>query len=97
MVQETQLIEIKKKVKRYRDISILIAIAVHILAMISGITLLVLFSLPFMSLLLFHGTVQALAYLNIYFGTRAYERHLRKKIRSIDNKPVYLKHSNGKI
>ena len=43
-------------------------------------SLLVIYSLPIATLLIFHATLQILAYLHIYFGPRIYEKRLRKKV-----------------
>ena len=70
----------KTKVNRYRDFTLILAVIIHIFAFISGTILLVVYSLPIATLLVFHGTLQILAYLHIYFGPKIYEKQLRKKV-----------------
>ena len=72
--------EISNKVEKYRNFSIIIAVFVHIFAFITGIILLVVFSYPFMTLIIFHGTMQLLSYIHIYFGPKIYEKRLRRKV-----------------
>jgi len=72
--------EISDKVTKYRNFSIIIAVFVHIFAFITGIILLVVFSYSFMSLIIFHGTMQLLSYIHIYFGPKIYEKRLRRKV-----------------
>jgi len=69
----------KAKVNRYRDFTLMLAVIIHIFAFISGIILLVVYSLPIATLLVFHGTLQILAYLHIYFGPKIYEKRLRRR------------------
>ena len=70
----------KMKVNRYRDFTLILAVIIHIFAFMSGTILLVIYSLPIATLLIFHATLQILAYLHIYFGQRIYEKRLRKKV-----------------
>ena len=72
--------EISNKVEKYRNFSIIVAVFVHIFAFITGIILLVVFSYPFMTLIIFHGTMQLLSYIHIYFGPKIYEKRLRRKV-----------------
>ena len=72
--------EISDKVTKYRNFSIIIAVFVHIFAFITGIILLVVFSYSFMTLIIFHGTMQLLSYIHIYFGPKIYEKRLRRKV-----------------
>jgi|TARA_B100001167_G_C16762941_1_gene302511 hypothetical protein len=72
--------EIADKVAKYRNFSIILAVFIHIFAFITGIILLVVFSYPFMTMLIFHGTMQLLSYIHIYFGPKIYEKRLRRKI-----------------
>ena len=72
--------EISDKVTKCRNFSIIIAVFVHIFAFITGIILLVVFSYPFMTLIIFHGTMQLLSYIHIYFGPKIYEKRLRRKV-----------------
>ena len=72
--------EISNKVEKYRNFSIIVAVFVHIFAFITGIILLVVFSYSFMTLIIFHGTMQLLSYIHIYFGPKIYEKRLRRKV-----------------
>ena len=72
--------EISNKVEKYRNFSIIVAVFVHIFAFITGIILLVVFSYSFMTLIIFHGTMQLLSYIHIYFGPKSYEKRLSRKV-----------------
>ncbi len=72
--------EIDDKVTKYRNFSIIVAVFIHLFAFVTGIILLVVFSYPFLTMIVFHGTMQLLSYLHIYFGPKLYEKHLRRKI-----------------
>ena len=72
--------EISNKVEKYRNFSIIVAVFVHLFAFITGIILLVVFSYPFITLIIFHGTMQLLSYIHIYFCQKIYEKRLRRKV-----------------
>jgi membrane protein YdbS with pleckstrin-like domain len=72
--------EISNKVEKYRNFSIIVAVFVHLFAFITGIILLVVFSYPFITLIIFHGTMQILSYIHIYLGPKIYEKRLRRKV-----------------
>ncbi|MFB3043370.1 MAG: hypothetical protein ACE1ZC_03735, partial [Nitrososphaerales archaeon] len=75
-IRESRVGEITKRVKRYQEISIILAILVHFFVFVSGLGLLVLYSLPLTSFILFHVAAQGLAYVNVVFGPRLYKKML---------------------
>ena len=79
-LEEVRRQKISNQVSKYRKFSIILAVLIHIFAFFTGIVLLVVFSYPFTAMLIFHGIMQILAYLNIYYGPKLYERYLRKKV-----------------
>lgn len=79
-LEEVRQQKISNRVSKYRKFSIILAVLIHIFAFFTGIMLLVVFSYPFTTMIIFHGIMQILAYLNIYYGPKLYERYLRKKV-----------------
>ena len=78
-LEELRRQQISDKVSKYRKFSIFLAIIIHVIAFVTGIAMLVILSYSFTTFLVFHATMQILAYLNIYYGPKLYEKQLRKK------------------
>lgn len=79
-LEELRSKQISSKVSQYRKFSVILAVLIHFFALVTGVILLVVFSYSLITMLIFHVTMQMLAYLNIYFGPKLYKKHLRKKI-----------------
>ena len=78
-LEELRRQQISDKVSKYRKFSIFLAIIIHVIAFVTEIVMLVILSYSFTTFLVFHATMQILAYLNIYYGPKLYEKQLRKK------------------
>ena len=87
-LEELRRQQISDKVSKYRKFAIFLAIIIHVIAFVTGIILLVILSYSFTTFLVFHATMQILAYLNIYYGPKLYEKRLRKK--AIEPDPLML-------
>ena len=87
-LEELRRQQISDKVSKYRKFAIFLAIIIHVIAFVTGIILLVILSYSFTTFLVFHATMQILAYLNIYYGPKLYEKRLRKKV--IEPDPLML-------
>ena len=66
----------------------ILAVIIHVIAFITGIVMLVVLSYSFTTMLVFHASMQIIAYLNIFYGSKLYEKRLRKK--SIEPDPILL-------
>ena len=87
-LEELRRQQISDKVSKYRKFAIFLAIIIHVIAIVTGIVMLVILSYSFTTFLVFHSTMQILAYLNIYYGPKLYEKRLRKKV--IEPDPLML-------
>ena len=72
--------QISDKVSKYRKFSMILAVIIHVIAFITGIVMLVVLSYSFTTMLVFHASMQIIAYLNIFYGPKLYEKRLRKKV-----------------
>ena len=77
-LEEIRRQKISNQVSKYRKFSIILAVLIHIFAFFTGIVLLVVFSYPFTTMLIFHGIMQILAYLNNLFYTIKCYREIKK-------------------
>tara|TARA_B100000686_G_scaffold40870_2_gene42178 strand:- start:1268 stop:1570 length:303 start_codon:yes stop_codon:yes gene_type:complete len=80
--------QISDKVSKYRKFSMILAVIIHVIAFITGIVMLVVLSYSFTTMLVFHASMQIIAYLNIFYGPKLYEKRLRKKVIKPD--PILL-------
>ncbi|MCH2380330.1 MAG: hypothetical protein MK228_02280 [Nitrososphaerales archaeon] len=79
-LEEIRKKQISDKVSKYRKFSMILAVIIHVIAFITGIVMLVVLSYSFTTMLVFHASMQILAYLNIFYGPKLYEKRLRKKV-----------------
>ena len=79
-LEEMRKQQISDKVSKYRKFSMILAVIIHVIAFITGIVMLVVLSYSFTTMLVFHASMQILAYLNIFYGPKLYEKRLRKKV-----------------
>ncbi|MFL2932549.1 MAG: hypothetical protein ACJZ58_00130 [Nitrososphaerales archaeon] len=87
-LEEIRKKQISDKVSKYRKFSMILAVIIHVIAFITGIVMLVVLSYSFTTMLVFHASMQILAYLNIFYGPKLYEKRLRKK--AIEPDPILL-------
>ena len=87
-LEEMRKQQISDKVSKYRKFSMILAVIIHVIAFITGIVMLVVLSYSFTTMLVFHASMQILAYLNIFYGPKLYEKRLRKK--AIEPDPILL-------
>ena len=87
-LEEIRKKQISEKVSKYRKFSMILAVIIHVIAFITGIVMLVVLSYSFTTMLVFHASMQIIAYLNIYYGPKLYEKRLRKK--AIEPDPMLL-------
>ncbi len=87
-LEEMRKQQISDKVSKYRKFSMILAVIIHVIAFITGIVMLVVLSYSFTTMLVFHASMQIIAYLNIYYGPKLYEKRLRKKV--IEPDPILL-------
>jgi hypothetical protein len=76
--------ELGAKLSRYRRVSTIIFILVHALVFINGYVLLILLNQPLPIFLAVHGSLVALAGLNLVFGPDLYTRYLKRRARRLD-------------
>ena len=79
-LEEIRKQQISDKVSKYRKFSMILAVIIHVIAFITGIVMLVVLSYSFTTMLVFHASMQIIAYLNIFYGPKLYEKRLRKKV-----------------
>ena len=79
-LEEMRKQQISDKVSKYRKFSMILAVIIHVIAFITGIVMLVVLSYSFTTMLVFHASMQIIAYLNIFYGKKLYEKRLRKKV-----------------
>ena len=79
-LEEMRKQQISDKVSKYRKFSMILAVIIHVIAFITGIVMLVVLSYSFTTMLVFHASMQILAYFNIFYGPKLYEKRLRKKV-----------------
>ena len=79
-LEEIRKKQISDKVSKYRKFSMILAVIIHVIAFITGIVMLVVLSYSFTTMLVFHASMQIIAYLNIFYGPKLYEKRLRKKV-----------------
>ncbi|MCH2396651.1 MAG: hypothetical protein MK227_00370 [Nitrososphaerales archaeon] len=79
-LEEMRKQQISDKVSKYRKFSMILAVIIHVIAFITGIVMLVVLSYSFTTMLVFHASMQIIAYLNIFYGPKLYEKRLRKKV-----------------
>ena len=70
-----------EKAKSYRNHSVIAAVLVHLLAPVTGFTLLVLLKLSFVAFLATHFTLQLVACLNVWYGPRLYVGYHKRRAR----------------
>ena len=87
-LEEIRKKQISDKVSKYRKFAMILAVILHVIAFITGIVMLVVLSYSFTTMLVFHASMQIIAYLNIYYGPKLYEKRLRKK--AIEPDPMLL-------
>ena len=87
-LEEMRKQQISDKVSKYRKFSMILAVIIHVIAFITGIVMLVVLSYSFTTMLVFHASMQIIAYLNIFYGPKLYEKRLRKK--AIEPDPMLL-------
>tara|TARA_Y100000590_G_scaffold451397_1_gene592732 strand:+ start:9795 stop:10097 length:303 start_codon:yes stop_codon:yes gene_type:complete len=87
-LEELRQKQISDKVSKYRKFSMILAVMIHVIAFVTGIVMLVILSYSFVTMLAFHASMQIIAYLNIYYGPKLYEKRLRKKV--IEPDPILL-------
>ena len=87
-LEEIRKKQISDKVSKYRKFSMILAVIIHVIAFITGIVMLVVLSYSFTTMLVFHASMQIIAYLNIFYGPKLYEKRLRKK--AIEPDPMLL-------
>ncbi len=87
-LEEIRKKQISEKVSKYRKFSMILAVIIHVIAFITGIVMLVVLSYSFTTMLVFHASMQIIAYLNIFYGSKLYEKRLRKK--AIEPDPMLL-------
>ena len=87
-LEEIRKKQISDKVSKYRKFSMILAVIIHVIAFITGIVMLVVLSYSFTTMLVFHASMQIIAYLNIFYGSKLYEKRLRKK--AIEPDPILL-------
>ena len=87
-LEEMRKQQISDKVSKYRKFSMILAVIIHVIAFITGIVMLVVLSYSFTTMLVFHASMQIIAYLNIFYGSKLYEKRLRKK--AIEPDPILL-------
>ena len=87
-LEEIRKKQISEKVSKYRKFSMILAVIIHVIAFITGIVMLVVLSYSFTTMLVFHASMQIIAYLNIFYGPKLYEKRLRKK--AIEPDPILL-------
>ena len=87
-LEELRRQQISDKVSKYRKFAMILAVIIHVIAFVTGIVMLVIFSYSFTTMLAFHATMQIIAYLNIYYGPKLYEKRLRKNVIKPD--PIML-------
>ena len=87
-LEEIRKKQISDKVSKYRKFAMILAVIIHVIAFITGIVMLVVLSYSFTTMLVFHASMQIIAYLNIYYGPKLYEKRLRKK--AIEPDPMLL-------
>ena len=71
---------IEEAVKRYQTNAVAIAILVHAFIFVTGIITLVVLKQPIWVFALTHGTIQALAILNVAVGHKLYRKYLIMKM-----------------
>ena len=79
-LEEIRKQQISDKVSKYRKFAMILAVIIHVIAFITGIVMLVVLSYSFPTMLVFHASMQIIAYLNIFYGPKLYEKQLRKKV-----------------
>ena len=79
-LEEMRKQQISDKVSKYRKFSMILAVIIHVIAFITGLVMLVVLSYSFTTMLVFHASMQIIAYLNIFYGPKLYEKRLRKKV-----------------
>ena len=79
-LEEIRKQQISDKVSKYRKFAMILAVIIHVIAFITGIVMLVVLSYSFTTMLVFHASMQIIAYLNIFYGPKLYEKRLRKKV-----------------
>ena len=79
-LEEMRKQQISDKVSKYRKFSMILAVIIHVIAFITGIVMLVVLSYSFTTMLVFQARMQIIAYLNIFYGPKLYEKRLRKKV-----------------
>ena len=79
-LEEMRKQQISDKVSKYRKFAMILAVIIHVIAFITGIVMLVVLSYSFTTMLVFHASMQIIAYLNIFYGPKLYEKRLRKKV-----------------
>ena len=79
-LEEIRKQQISDKVSKYRKFSMILAVIIHVIAFITVIVMLVVLSYSFTTMLVFHASMQIIAYLNIFYGPKLYEKRLRKKV-----------------
>ena len=79
-LEEMRKQQISDKVSKYRKFSMILAVIIHVIAFITGIVMLVVLSYSFTTMLVFHASMQIIAYLNIFYGPKLNEKRLRKKV-----------------
>ena len=79
-LEEMRKQQISDKVSKYRKFSMILAVIILVIAFITGIVMLVVLSYSFTTMLVFHASMQIIAYLNIFYGPKLYEKRLRKKV-----------------
>ena len=79
-LEEMRKQQISDKVSKYRKFSMILAVIIHVIAFITGIVMLVVLSYSFTTMLVFHASMRIIAYLNIFYGPKLYEKRLRKKV-----------------
>ena len=87
-LEEIRKKQISDKVSKYRKFAMILAVIIHVIAFITGIVMLVVLSYSFTTMLVFHASMQIIAYLNIFYGPKLYEKRLRKK--AIEPDPMLL-------
>ena len=75
-LEEMRKQQISDKVSKYRKFSMILAVIIHVIAFITGIVMLVVLSYSFTTMLVFHASMQIIAYLNIFNGPKLYEKRL---------------------
>lgn len=71
----------EEKAKSYRNLSIVAAVLVHLLAPVTGFALLVLLKRSFVAFLAVHFTLQAVTCLNAWYGPRLYMDYHKRRAR----------------